>query len=604
MNPQDDHSHFAGQLSESEVLDLQPGAPRAWPAVMRPKVLSNARLERILICISLMLGFVHFWMGRYAMNADGMSYLDVGDAFFHHDWAGAFNGWWSPLYPWLIGTVLGIAKPSASSEFPLVQLVNFVVFVLALLAFRYLLHSLLDFVRERTSDRLPDWALTLLSYAVFLWIALEVETLYDVSPDMGVMACFCLSIGVLLRLHSKPTSSGFALLGLILATGYWAKTFLFPMGFAILIAGYLWKRSTPGWGRGIFLATVVFLCGAAPLIFYLSSAKGRLTFGDSGSVNFAWAMAPSTARRNYQGEVPGTTRPLHPTRQLLAHPPLFEFDGPVRGTYPPWTDPSYWNDGVRARFSIRGELAVLSVAVPSEIRLVFRDRPDVVAGVIILALFSGFFWVTALVDFWPVIVLPIVGMFAYAIVIENDRYLGGFVLVLFLAAFAAVRIRPELQKSAQIVAVAVFITMMSATADYTVRILTHHMAIPGVGPNSTLMDITTAQQLALMSVTPGMKVGIIGDGTGAYWARLAKVKIVAEIMGMGHGPREFWNSSADVQQQVYRLFRQAHAEIIVTECPAGTQAIPDGWTLLPGTSYCVKRLDSDVRTNEARTNSR
>ena len=41
---------------------------------------------------------------------------------------------------------------------------------------------------------------------------------------------------------------------------------------------------------------------------------------------------------------------MHPTRQIMTHPPVFEFDGPVPGTYPPWTDPSYWNEGVHPRF--------------------------------------------------------------------------------------------------------------------------------------------------------------------------------------------------------------------------------------------------------------
>lgn len=602
MSLQDHDSHFPGESAASKLLDPQVIAPRYRSPVMQDRFFSNTLLEAVLICISVILGVVHFWMGRYAMNVDGMSYMDVGDAFIHHNWAVAINGWWSPLYPWLVGSVLGIARPSLTGEIPLVQFVNLIVFVLTLFAFRFLLHSLLRSVRERTSDGLPDWALILLAYPIFLWIALEIETVYDVSPDMGVMACFCLAIGALLRLQSKPSSSRFVLFGLILAVGYWMKTFLFPMGLAILMVAYLWKRSTAAWGRGIFFATVVFLCGASPLVLYLSKEKGRLTFGDSGSVNFAWAMAPTTTTRNYQGGAPGTTHLFHPTRQLLQHPPLFEFDGPIVGTYPPWTDPSYWNDGLRARFSLREELRVLSTSVPSEVRLLFRDRPDLVAGVIILALFSGSLWVTALGDSWPLIVLPILGMGAYAVVIENDRYLGGFVLVLFLAAFGAVRIRPDLRRSAHIVVIAVFITMMCATADYTIRIVMHHMMIPGVGPNSTVADINAAQRLSEMGATPGVKVAVIGDGTGAYWARLAKLKIVAEIMGTGHGSEEFWNSSPDLQREVDRLFRQSHARFVVTKCPVSPQKIPQRWNLIAGTPYCVKSLDPEGEFLETPTN--
>ena len=78
---------------------------------------------------SLALGFLHAWMGRYSMNVDGMSYLDVGYSFFRRDWANAVNAWWSPLYPWTVGLVLGLAKPSPRWEFPLVHLVDFVGFL-------------------------------------------------------------------------------------------------------------------------------------------------------------------------------------------------------------------------------------------------------------------------------------------------------------------------------------------------------------------------------------------------------------------------------------------------------------------------------------------
>ena len=35
--------------------------------------------------------------------------------------------------------------------------------------------------------------------------ALEVETLYDVSPDLAVMACVCVTAGMLLRLRQDAT---------------------------------------------------------------------------------------------------------------------------------------------------------------------------------------------------------------------------------------------------------------------------------------------------------------------------------------------------------------------------------------------------------------
>ena len=173
-----------------------------------PRLRTRFRLERILVLATVFLGLVHSWMGRYSMNPDGISYLDVGDSFFRRDWANAVNAYWSPLYPWTLGIVLGMAKPSPRWEFPLVHIVNFAIFVIALLAFRFFLRTLLMRRRERLlnakpgdGDPVPEWALLLLAYPVFWWTALELETLYDVSPDLAVMACLCVAAGMLLSLR-------------------------------------------------------------------------------------------------------------------------------------------------------------------------------------------------------------------------------------------------------------------------------------------------------------------------------------------------------------------------------------------------------------------
>jgi len=208
----------------------------------------------------------------------------------------------------------------------------------------------------------------------------------------------------------------------------------------------------------------------------------------------------------------------------------------------------------------------------------------------VLALLSGRLWLARLRDLWPLVAIALVGMGVYLPLVENDRYLGGFVIVLFLTLLAAVRLGPEARASASYVTLAVFFTMTLATADYTVRVATHHLAIPGSGPNSTLQDITAAEQLWRMGMQPGDKVAIVMNGTGAYWAHLAKLRIVAEIMETGHGTAEFWNSPAELQQRVYDLSAHAHARLMVAVCPS-TIATPTGWEQIAATPYCARRLD-------------
>jgi hypothetical protein len=532
------------------------------------------------------------------MNPDGVSYLDVGDALFRHQWTLAINAWWSPLYPWTLGLVLGIVRPSARWEFPLVQAVNFAIFVMALAAFRCLLHALLAWQRRRVrahperGEALPEAVLIFLGYAIFLWITLEIVTLYNVTPDILVVGFYALEMAILLRLPERPRMTEFVLLGFVLGLGYWAKTILLPLGFATLGACYLWRRSLAEWRRGLLVAGFVLLLVASPLVLLLSQQKGRITIGDSGKLNYAWYVSPRSFWRNWQGDgdVADSGMPAHSTRRLLKDPPLYEFDGPVAGTYPPWTDPSYWNEGLEWHFALRSQLEVLVGTVSSELRVLLRSRPELVAGVAVLALLGGRLWLMELMDLWPPLVLSLLGMSLYLPLVEHDRYLGGYVLVLFVLSLAAVRLRLPLQKSGFYVALVAGIVMLIGTADYTVRILTSHYAIPGVGPTDNWHDVVAAEELADTGIGPGDKVAIIGDGTAAYWARLGKLRIVAEIMDAFHGSTEFWNAPEEQQQQVYAAFRRTQAKAIVAKCPVCPARALAGWHSMAGTPYCYRRL--------------
>ena len=562
------------------------------PDSMPNRFSSRPVLDRVLTLASAMLAVVHTWAGRYSMNPDGMSYLDVGSSFVRHDWADALNAWWSPLYPWSLGIIVSVVRPSPKWEFPLVQAFNFVLFLGALFAFRYFLGSVLNFCHRRdatasTVTSLPDWALILIGYATFWWASLELITTYHVSPDMAVLGCVCLGAGLLLELDERSSRKRFARFGVVLAIGYWTKAVLFPLGFVFLGCAFLWKRASREWRNGILIAGILYVCAAAPLVYLLSKQKGRFTFGDSGKVAYAWGLSPRTSVRNWQGEEPGSGTPAHATRQVLQGPPIFEFDGPIVGTYPPWTDPSYWNEGVRPNFSLKAQMEVLAATAPSELRLLLRAEPGLVIGVIVLVLVGRRRWVLGVRELWPFLAIPIVGMVFYLPMLVNDRYLAGFVLVLFVALYASAKVGSEDRRLVAYVAIAIFAAMTLSTVDVTVRYATNHLAIPGVGPNSTIENVVAAEQLPRYGVNPGDKVAVIGDGTGAYWARLAKVRIVAEIMGAKRGAQEFWNAPEETKQQAYGAFASAHAKLVMSSCPA---VIPADWTQIAGTNYCLLQL--------------
>jgi hypothetical protein len=178
-------------------------------------------------------------------------------------------------------------------------------------------------------------------------------------------------------------------------------------------------------------------------------------------------------------------------------------------------------------------------------------------------------------------------MMAYVPILVVDRYIAGFVLVLFVLVIALVPLRPSERRYAVYLVAAVFAASILSTVDLTVRVVAHHPMIPGVEPGSTLNHALAAEQLWRMGALPGDKVAIIGDGTGAYWARLGKFRIVAEIMNT-HA-QQFWSAPQGKRESVYRVLASTNAKFVVSTCSDGTSA--DGWQGIANTGFCMRPLN-------------
>lgn len=548
--------------------------------------------ERAFVLVSVALGVLHAWAGRYSMNPDGMTYLDIAQAYVHGDWSKTINAYWSPLYSCFLGIVLGILKPSMSREFPVAHFTNFLIFVLALICFRYFLRSVLQQTRECSVlipsiglAPLPEWILVALGYSIFLWASFELITLWDVSPDLLLSAFVYLLGGVLIRLQSKATYSRFLFFGFLLGAAYLAKAVMFPLAFVFLTIALFSGEKIRARLPGILLASVVFLSVSTPWVFALSKAKGRFTFGDSGKLAYAWCVSPGSFWRNWQGQPASSGVPRHPTRQLLVHPPLFEFSEPVGGTYPPWFDPSYWNDGTQWRFSLRAQLKVLLNSALFFLRLFLRAQAGLFAGVMVFYLLGRWEALRRMVVVWPLVAAALVGLAIYAPVLAETRYVAGFLVLLWCAILAAIRLpnRPDHVRFAKYVGIAVVITILLSVAETTYR-------ATATGPYSAREDIDVAANLQQLGLHAGDKVAVIGDGTGAYWAHLGEFKIVAEIMSGGKGAVEFWSAPNETKASVYQAFRKAGALAVITWDPPGC-GLGSEWQSVLGTRYYAYVLE-------------
>jgi len=103
----------------------------------------NIALRAFFWTIALLLGATQAWIARLTIAEDGLSYIEIGEAYFRGDWKHAINGYWSPFYSWILGFSLHVVHPPRILESTTVHIVNFLIFAVSILAFEYFLRQLL-----------------------------------------------------------------------------------------------------------------------------------------------------------------------------------------------------------------------------------------------------------------------------------------------------------------------------------------------------------------------------------------------------------------------------------------------------------------------------
>ena len=550
-------------------------------------------MQGSFLVLCTVMCIVQVWISRHAMNPDGIPYLDVGDAYFRGDWAAAVNGYWSPLYSWCLGLALHVFKPSLRWEFVTVHIVNFVIYLAALLSFRFFLYSVLRSVSEQPEEEgfrpLSEWAFLGLGYSVFLWASLVLIDPGLVTPDLLVAAIVFLIGGYLLELRVDESYGKFAMFGVLCGAAYLGKAIMFPLGFgflAILLLSGRWSKRRM---CGILLSALLFLTVSSPFITALSKQKRRLTFGDSGRLNYASLVNPGAPQVHWQGEPVGSGIPLHTTRKLLDNPPVYEFGEPVAGTYPPWYDPSYWNDGARPSFSLRAQTRVLLQSARNYAIMLIGPQLGLIAGLLIFILHGGAPTRRAIIFNWPLIAAAGLSIGTYSLVLVRPRYIGASVVLLMLGILAGIRLPRNEQFSAvaKHVTAAIIATILFSVVAHVAETAYKTMTVDG---NPSQKDqLEAAIGLQSVGLAAGERVAVIGDGSFDIWARLARFRIVSEVSSLEPGNREFWASSWERRSLVYQKLRDTGAKVVVVLSPPASDMDP-GWRRVAGTNYYAQFL--------------
>ncbi len=624
---------------------------------------------------------------------DGLSYIEIAEAYLRGDWRSAINGYWSPLYSWFLALGLRIFKPSPEREYALVHWVNFLIYFLALLSFdlflcrwiRYhqdqrvcpssqgskdypspdlwvaptlvaphrkglwILLGILFFNLYWRWSSLPYWLADqvthrwkvplswitavnlalyggllflfvsvflllvhyfvrycwkgqrgsleyeplsrghwlLLGYSLFIYFSLVFIIVRIETPDMLVTALVYLIAFFLLRIHAgeKIFLSG-ALLGIVLGLGYLAKSALFPVAILLLVSLLFLKK---GYHLRVFSLTLLTFClVAGPFITVLSLAKGHFTFGDAGPLNYARFV------NGISYPPPEEVRKIlpHPLRRVLSAPVIWEFGQPVAGTYPPWYDPSYWQEGIRPRWILKDQLKALQESRRRYQIFILNNQGEIL---LLWAFFLVLCWrpswkLGCWRDLWFIGLLGFFPLLMYALVIVQRRYICAFVLLLWLWLFSKIRF-PEghgVRRWA-------FILILFLSG-----ILLGKVAIPtwnNFRQGETSIAWVVARQLHRLGLRPGDKVACLGLVNPYHfsWARMARVKIVAEILNQDVD--QFWLADEATRRRALQVFARVGAKAVVaTHIPPSAPL--KGWRKIAHRLTPPRTMDELSRDND------
>ncbi|MBE9125809.1 MULTISPECIES: hypothetical protein [unclassified Coleofasciculus] len=541
-------------------------------------------IKAVFWAIAVVFGSLQAWSNRYNLSSgDVISYLDIGDAYLRRDWDIAINEYFSPVYSWILSFFISILNPSSYWEFFAIKFANFVIYLVSLVCFDFFLSEFLLYYKEKVSkapsDRnliIPYWAWIASGYTLYLWSALQWIGIGNDTPDMFVAALIYLAAAIVLRVHTRSDSWwNFIALGAVVGLGYLTKTFMFPMGFIFIGTCFFSVGNIRRAFPRVLVAVLVFALLSTPFIVAISTTKGYFTFGTTGKLNYAWKIG-GIPPIYWQGDPPDSGIPKHPVNQIFKNPDIYQFETPFEGvTLPIGYDPSYWYEGVKPKINLQKQVEIIwSHAI--EYYRIFLGF--LIFGYLILVFVGGRLGlaIKSLIENWRLLIPACAGLGSLMLVHVRPRLIAGLVVLLFAGVFSSVRL-PNSQESKRLVAGMTVGILFMLGGQFTD--LWQHPGEP--------IDWKIAQGLNQLGIHAGNKVAAIAlrgeNGTKDYWARLARVTIVAELPDA----KSFWKTDTATRAEVYKVLERTGAKAIIQKRGVNTPEYmsANGWQEIGNTGY-------------------
>jgi hypothetical protein len=602
------------------------GAPFALPLCLEGILFVSHRVKHLFLGFIVALvvvgfGVVEDWFGRTYYAEDALSYLDVFRAIARGDWTLALSPQWSIGYPLILSAIRWIFPSGPEGEWTAIHVVNLVIFVATYVSFLYLLKVASMYAvkvngNESTVTKSGGWNGFVFGIGTILFLLwqLLIGNVSRVSPDPLICCVFFLVTAACLHFFMRPSVKTAVIMGLLMGFGYVLKVAFLPTSVLMLLVVFLhgWIRSSTD-----RLSALSKLAWAAPCLALvalpyaaaLSHAVGTFTFGQSGSLNYAWFVNHVPKQCDWQGGPAPLGTPIHPTHLVLRKPPVFTFAEPFPVTYPPWYDIPYWYEGYHHFFSIRNQISAVKISLYALRQFFFWGthwKAKAFATFLLLALALFLLkerqtWWKRLVALGPLVLLAIVPIGIYLPVHIEPRYVVGPLILLLTLPFLPLFVPTPLISARVGYVLVILIALDSAVVLVENKKDVLDRAIHGE-TNTNDPAWRLGLYLAQLGVHPGDKVAAVGVGPSldATWAYVGGVHIVGEIGNDAFDPDDqekdlqLFINNPPVQQTVFNLFQQAGAVLVVArlvhESPQGP-----GWTQLPDTQWWLHPLDNSKR---------
>jgi hypothetical protein len=378
------------------------------------------------------------------------------------------------------------------------------------------------------------------------------------------------------------------------------------MAFVFMLVAFFviaeWRKAV----RPLAITFLVFCGVSAPLLTAMSRRVGRASYSEAGNMNFVWHVNHIGGGKAAGGPFfsPASGPPpylKHPLTLLHTHPDAFGFREPLALTYPPRQDMEYWSAGAKAAVNRRDLLRAIGRNLTDLFAL-----PHIVpmwgvmgAGLLLLLLSTKApRRVKNILRSWPLLVPGVVAPCLYLLVLVEPRYVAPFLVLVLLGLFPGILLQnPE--SAAKRVAFSTVVIAISLTV-FTGLLVVYHLAgFPRDEPSHGGLYVQVGQSLNGAGVRPGEEVALIGDSSdGCRWARLARVRIVAQILR--EDVPDFWRvSDPRVKAEVYDAFARAGAKAVVAGIDIPDPGVPEetpppgdlaDWKRLGDTHYYVHLL--------------